>query len=358
MRIHFRPILLTICIASAMPCASWAIDNSKMLDLQAGNQRLTGRILKHNDQFCWFLGRDGRLQQLSMPSVTSFVEVGEQFKPNTSQELKFQLKREFGKENEVFTTRHYVVVARQGMAEKYANLMEQIYREFVRSFRGRGFRLNEPEFPLVAIVFRDESAFAKYCEGEKAQVRPGMVGFYLPTSNRVAMYERSSQGDVDQTVIHEATHQVAFNTGIHQRLANHPRWVVEGLATVFEADGIRSRQGTTTPADRVNRERFLWFQDYVTTRRVQNSLEQFLSDDELFDSSPLDAYCEAWAISFFLIETKPTQYARYLKRLVERESFTPYVAVERVNDFKEQFGKDLSGLESTYLKFIKRLKDN
>ena len=40
------------------------------------------------------------------------------------------------------------------------------------------------------------------------------------------------------TIIHEVTHQVAFNCGVHTRFNDVPRWVSEGLATMFEAKGV------------------------------------------------------------------------------------------------------------------------
>lgn len=332
-----------------------ALDRHKMLDLQVGSEKITGRVLTHDDRSCWFLRRDGRLLQIAMNSVTDFSEIADRFKPHSQLELKSQLQTEFGKSFEVRTTNHYVVVGRHGVCEAYAAIFEQIYRDFVRSFRTRGLQVNEPEFPLVAIVFPNKPAFVKYCLDEKTPVQPGLVGYYLQTSNRVAMYERPGAGDIDGTVIHEATHQVAFNTGVHSRLARHPRWAVEGLATVFEADGVRVRQDLTSPIDRVNRERYLWFQDYANNRRPAHSLAAFVSNDQLFNRSPLDAYSEAWALSFFFIETRPADYSRFLKQLAAQDPFTTYSPEARLKDFTDVFGTDLDGLENTFLRYIKHL---
>ncbi len=356
-----RGLLLLLAAAFVIllghPCAVLALDQFKLLDLQVGGERLTGRVLTHNDQLCWFLRRDGRLEKFAMAKVTDFKEVGQRFQAHSAKEIKAQLQVEFGKAYEVRTSSHYVVVARPGAAEDYAVMFERIYREFVRLFRARGLEIVEPEFPLVAIVFPDQRGFVAYCTAQGAHLQPGLVGFYLPSSNRVAMYERPNVAEVDGTVIHEATHQVAFNTGIHCRVADHPRWVVEGLATVLEADGIRTRQGSSLPADRVNRQRYLWFQDYANTRRPARSLAGFVREDRPFQQTPLDAYSEAWALSFFLLETRPLQYSKYLKRLVERDPLSAYEAGSRVNDFSEIFGADLDSLETQYLRFIKRIAE-
>ena len=324
----------------ALPGAASALDHFKLLDLHVGTQQFTGRILTHNDDSCWFLCRDGRLRQIAMDKVTEFSEGSDRFKALSQIELKRNLQAEFGKNFEISTTSHYVVVARHGSADLYASIFDRIYREFVRSFSARGFEVAKPEFPLIAIVFSDRVGFTKYCHDEGVRVQPGLVGYYLPTSNRVAMFERPDATELDSTVIHEATHQVAFNTGIHSRLAKHPKWVVEGLATVFEAEGARTRQDLSTPADRINRERYLWFQEYAQTRRSAHSLASFLRDDRRFETATLDAYSEAWALSFFLIETRSSEYGKYLKQLVARDPLQAYDAESRLNDFTNAFGKD------------------
>ena len=332
-----------------------ALDHYKMLDLQVGDQRIQGRVLTHNDDLCWLLHRDGRLQQIAMDKVTDFEERRERFKAHSQLEIKQQLQSEFGNDFEVHTTSHYVVVARRGAAERYAAIFEQIYFEFMRLFRARGLHVVESEFPLVAIVFPNQMSFVQYCRQEKTRVQPGVVGFYLSTSNRVAMYERPNSVSLDDTVIHEATHQVAFNTGVHSRLARHPRWVVEGLATVMEADGIRTRRGHASAADRINRERFQWFVEYSNSRRHKHSLRDFIQDDRLFEKSAMDAYSEAWALSFYLIENRPSDYSKYLKQLVARDPLAEYDADARLKDFIEIFGQDFDRMEAAYLRFIHML---
>ncbi len=356
-----RNLAFMTMIAFAVPLewvsSAFAMDNFKLLDLDLGNQRVSGRVLTHDDQWCWLLGRDGRLQQLPIKAVKTFKESPDRFRPHSHSEFKDQLKVEFGESFEVYASKHFVVVSRFGLGGEYASIFELIYRDFVRSFRARGFHLDEPEFPMVAIVFPDEDGFVKYCQDERTRVPPGVVGFYLSTSNRVAMYESPNIADVDDTVIHEATYQIAFNTGIHSRLGKHPRWVVEGLATVFEAEGVRSRQGTTSPADRINRGHYLWFREYAKARRAKQSLAEFLRDDQLFEKSIRDAYSEAWAISFFLIETRSSQYSKYLKQLVDRDPLAPYESEERLQDFMAVFGDDINALEVSFLRFIKRISD-
>ncbi|MBS0205493.1 MAG: DUF1570 domain-containing protein [Planctomycetes bacterium] len=340
------------------PCP--AAEPTALLELKIGTERLEGRIAAHNDDTCWLLRRDGRLASFRTDDVTDYHEIEPRFRPMSMLDLRDQLQTEFGRGFETKTTAHYVVVARRGTGERYATLFEQIYRQFHTYFTVRGFRIAEPEFPMVAVVLPDQQSFVDYCIGEGAKPQPNLVGFYLPSSNRVALYDRAAVGqsrasDVDDTVIHEATHQVAFNTGVHSRIGQSPLWLVEGLATLFEAEGIRHRATVAAIGDRINPERLDGFADY-RKRRPANSLEAFVRDDTLFKKSPLDAYGQAWALTFYLAETRSVEFAKYLKTVAGRNPLEKYEPDARVKDFCDTFGRDLDFLESGMIRFYDRLR--
>src|SRR5213076_2929676 len=48
------------------------------------------------------------------------------------------------------------------------------------------------------------------------------------------------------TVVHEATHQIAFNSGLHTRQADNPLWLTEGMAMYFETPDLSSKSGWKT----------------------------------------------------------------------------------------------------------------
>ncbi len=86
------------------------------------------------------------------------------------------------------------------------------------------------------------------------------------------------EGNLHDTIVHETTHQVAFNTGLHSRIGQTPKWVIEGLATMFEAPGIRDSQKSSSPKSRINRSRYVWFGNYMQSRRKPHSLADFVGD--------------------------------------------------------------------------------
>lgn len=353
-------ILAIVMSAYVCPRVCQSAEPVALLELKIGKELLRGRIAAHDDQTCWLLRRDGRLASFRTDDVSDFHEVDARFRPYSSLDIRDQLQVEFGRGFEVKTTSHYVVVAAQGSGDRHARIFESIYRQFHTYFTTRNFKIASPEFPLVAVVFPQQQAFIDYCVAEGARPQPGLVGFYLPASNRVALYDRvaagqSSADEVDDTVVHEGTHQVAFNTGVHSRIGQTPLWLVEGLATLFEADGIRSREVGAQPRDRVNPERLAWFLEY-RKQRPKKSLEQFIRDDSLFRKSPLDAYSQAWALTFYLAESRPVEFAKYLKATADRNPLKPYESDARVQDFRAAFGSDFDFIETGMLRYFDRLE--
>jgi len=333
-----------------------AADRGRMVEIQYNGQKRTGTVVLHNETSGWFLERDGRLEAITLGEVGEFRELG-RFQPWGIVGLREQLAREFGPKVTVSSSAHYLVVAPPGMGERFTRLFENLYRQLVVVFTAQGFRIHEPEFPLVAVVLPDEASFTQYCRKEHVRPQPGLRGYYMPSSNRVALFDATRNGladatDLDDTVIHEATHQVAFNLGIHSRMNADPKWVIEGLATVFEREGARLNDRRQPIASRINPDRFAWFQRYREGRREPGSLAKLIQSDAFFDASPLDGYSEAWALTFYLLERRPTEYVAYLQRLSRRDPWAEYAAESRLKDFQAAFGRDLALLETQFLRFF------
>ena len=346
-----------------------------LFELSAGKQTYRGREMARDSETVWFLERDGSLEKVKATDITKLTQVGPRFASYSDAEVRDQLRRELGRDFDVLGTGHYLICARKDQARQYAQLFEDIYRSFYVYFSTRGFTITEPEFPMVAIVFPDQASFARYAERDDIKAGRGLMGYYLLTSNRVALFDsKKLQADLDgpeawndgpwlgatagglaDTIIHEATHQVAFNTGIHSRIGQNPKWVCEGLATVFEAPGIRKQSLSHDVSSRINGERYTHFQQY-RKRRSARSLEKFVASDEMFSSATLDAYAQSWALTLFLLETRPREYAKLLKLIAARPPLAPYGPEERLQDFQQAFGNDITMLESAMLRYIDKLR--
>ena len=374
MRTSWLPYVLAT--LSALTCQ--AAENDSLIEVRDGKTVTTGKLLAKDKERAVLLDRVGGLHDLTLDSVT--------LKPTTSRfqslpmtELRNQLSREFGKDFELGTTRHYVVVAPSGRAAEYAAVFEEHYTTLQRYFKTRSFTLTEPQFPMVAIVFATQKQFMEYANRDGSKVMLNMQGYYSPRTNRVALFETASKSiavsaidlpwasrspvfgaiktDLKETIIHEATHQVAYNIGLHSRVGETPRWVVEGMATVFEPEAMRTSASGQFPKQRLNWERYVVFQNFVQTkRRPPKSLRSFIESEDLYESSVLDYYAQSWALTFFLVETRPRNYSAYLKRIAARDPFAEYPAKERIADFEQTIHADVDWLDVQLVKYIDGLK--
>jgi len=397
-----RKVSLIFCVLMTVAQVALAAEPA-LLMLEDKLQTYQGKLAAANQDVCWLLAEDGKLERVELSNVVRYGKARRKFRPLSSSQLRDQLQRQWGTAYEVSGTQHYLVCAAKGQARQYTKLFEQVYRSFYVYCSTRGFRLQEPEFPLVAIVLPDYKAFRKYCLDDKIQPTKTLKGYYLRSSNRVALYNSGQQlamqsslpddhtadpfaglnithqsiptlsvdiigslqservspifatieADLKQTIIHEAIHQVAFNTGLHSRIGETPKWVVEGMALVLESAGVWDR--SSSQKSRINRERYLWFREYMKSRRPNQALTRFIASDKLFQSSVLDAYAEAWALTFFLLETRPAKYEQYLKLIQSNDPLITYSTKQRLADFQQVFGKDINWLNTSFERFINRL---
>jgi hypothetical protein len=372
-----------------------------LLELTENGKQFEGRLEAKSPDACWLMGRDGQLWPFEISRVESVRTVADHFHEYSSAELRDQLRRQLPKHFRIEGTGHFLVCAEQNN-RKIGEICEETYRIFRRYFSVRGFKISEPEFPLVVIVFPDRDAFVQYCRKDKLEPPAGMLGYYMRLTNRIALFDQGDaglatkkptqpesfaslfgrreesqtllpaggqlggrstapvqfdaivEGDLHSTIVHETTHQVAFNTGLHSRIGQTPKWVIEGLATMFEAPGIHDSKSNHAMT-RINRNRYLWFENYLKSRRRPHSLKDFVATDDLYASSTLDAYAEGWALTFFLAETRHGSYGRYLKSLVARNPLLVYTDEQRVADFRKAFG-NLKSLEAEYVRFYENLK--
>ncbi len=353
------------CVALAGCCwlalCSAAVAADFMFRARVDNQTLEGKPLHWTKSQMLLLGRDGRLYEFEPSQAKHAEKTSPRFFGYTSLEMKRRLQEEFGRDFDVTTTNHYVVVHPSGERDLWANRFEELYRSFNHYFHVRGFTPSEPRFPLVAVVYPDQAAYRRAARQSGVPVGSNFLGHYDPRTNRVLLYDLSAGGGSDwsqnaSTIIHEATHQTAYNVGIHTRFADTPQWVVEGLATMFEAPGVWNSRSSQSQQDRINRQRLDDFQQHARPRHEPGTMVKLITSDTLFDTDPQSAYAEAWALSFYLSETRPRQYAEYLAKTADRPMFALYPAEERLAEFEDVFGSDLRMLEVKFLRYMDELK--
>jgi hypothetical protein len=357
LRINFLALLITSVWTVNLQAAGPA---KFMMAASVNGRQLEGQPLTWTKTQMFLLARDGQLHEFKPDAAKKSRKTGTAFRGYTIAEMQNRLREEFRDKFEVSTTNHFVVAHPRGEWDAWANRLESLYRSFTHYMQVRGFPVGRPQVPLVAVVFRNQRDYYRYAAASGSPLQPGTLGHYDPQSNRIFLFDASgASGKAEwslnaETIIHEATHQTAFNVGVHRRFAEQPRWLVEGLAMMFEARGVWDARSSYTQSDRINVQRLSDFRYYLKSR-PDNVLIKLVGTDQLFRVNAGFAYAEAWTLSFFLSETRPQQYSEYLARVASRKAFSDYPAKARLTDFMTIFGHDLDQLDAQMRRFVEDL---
>jgi uncharacterized protein DUF1570 len=363
MRLNSPVFRIALALAIGVFCVPAAAKPPQfMIEATVKGQYVEGGPLAWSDKKVILLARDGQVWDFSPDDAANYRKTSSSFAPYSIREMQERLEAEFGRQMEVTATGHYLVAHPPGKSEIWAGRFEQMYREFVHNFGVRGISTRQPELPLVAIVFTQQVDFLRYSLRDGFYFANDVLGYYSPKSNRVALFDlgagKTTAADWRQnaaTVIHETAHQVAFNAGVHNRFAVTPRWLAEGMGTMFEARGVWDPQTYPRQADRINRTRLAQFREYAASRHTPGTVQELVASDKPFERDTGAAYAESWALTFYLAETQSRAYAEYLKKTAARATFAPYTGPERIADFTSTFGDDWRMLDARVARFIEAL---
>ncbi|MFK7778102.1 MAG: DUF1570 domain-containing protein [Gimesia sp.] len=336
------------------------------------------QILEAQDGGVVMLTRDGRLLTATPKQLKKKRPLDKKFTPLTLPELEEQLIAEFGSDFSVTQTKHFTLCSQAG--KRYSKwcgyLFERLYNVLHNHWDSKQLPLHDPEVPLIAIIFKNRANFEQYSSQILGKDNAAVHGFYSTQSNRMVLYDLTAtqneapaftNADILRklskspfnvaTVIHECTHQIAFNVGLHTRFADNPLWLTEGMATYFETPDLRSKTGWRT-VGKPNPWRLRQFQDYARSRRPANSLETLIMTDQRFQDPEkvLDTYSEAWAFSYFLIKTKRKLYKEYLSLIADKKPLIWSTPEDRLKDFQSVFGNDLARLNQQFLKYLRQIR--
>ena len=326
---------------------------------------------------------DGVLWTIDNDDVIDTTTTDEPFEPLDADELSDRLLDELPAGFDIHRTTHYLIChdTTKAYARWCGSLFERLQMAFTNYWSRRGIELHEPQFPLVAIVFADVGAYRDFAQVELGQSVDKVIGYYSLRTNRMTMYDlsgmsgarragdrRNTQKQINAilsrpgaewtvaTIIHEATHQIAFNTGLHARYADIPLWVSEGIAVYFETPDLSGSRGWRT-VDTVNPIRLRAFRKYLTDRPGQ-SLRWLIQDDKRFRDPRTAgaAYAEAWALNYYLLRHHRKEYLAYLRRLSKKKPLEPTDPQKRLAEFREFLGNDLKSLDVKFIRFMRNVR--
>ncbi|MFO0913067.1 MAG: DUF1570 domain-containing protein [Pirellulales bacterium] len=350
--------------------------------LDGQDHDVTGRVLvQAQDGGVLLEGRDGTLWPVTGEQVKSREPVTGKFEYYSAKELSEKLLEEVPEGFRIHQTAHYVICynTSRAYAQWCGALFERLYRSFGSFFENREHKLRTPP-PLVALVFQDQKSYEEYGRPEVKEGIQTIIGYYSLRTNRIATYDLTGLGNRDDgangalmqrinqllddpraertvaTLIHEATHQLAFNCGLQTRFADVPLWYNEGMAMFFETPDPRNRRGWRSVGG-VNYTRLGQFRDHLKGRSADSLVTLLIDDHRLRDSNQAEVgYAESWALCYFLIKTRKQQFIEYSHMLSAKRPLEKVTADERLREFQQIFGTDLAALDAEFLRFMEKVK--
>ena len=332
--------------------------NTAMVEFFSAGKLRRGLPLVDLAQEMIVLGRDGRLVSLDPENDDRIRRVEGKYEPTSATELRNELQAEFGRNFEVVATNNFLVVQPKGRGSRWPDLFEQSHRSFTTYMSRRGVKVREGRFPMVAVVFPDQGAM--YDEFERMDIDMSRVaGIYSNESNRVLTHDGGHLSLIAQTVRHEAAHQSAFNSGIHSRVTDTPKWITEGIGQVFESPGMGARRASQV-RDRVNDDSMRLIKAKLHGRNevhFDKTLLQLIGDDQLFENDRTvdKAYAVSWAMMFYLAERQPKDFARLLNFTSSRPPFRKYTRQQRISDFETIIGVQSLEFSNRVKRFLQNL---
>ena len=361
-----RPVatLLTVCALLSLAIPAAGMDHVTV-KRDGKTFQVDGRlVIEDREGGILFLARDGEMWIILAAEKGTMTSDDQPFRAYPPEEMERSVMQSLPQRFDVHQTAHYMIFydTSKAYAQWCGTLFERLFTAFNNSWEQRGFKLGDPQFPLVAVVFADKESYLKFLHKESGESSDGIIGYYNRQTNRIIMYDLSggagsagpSRGGLHSqmsqflanpaaantvsTIVHEATHQIAFNSGMQQRYSDSPLWFSEGLAMYFETPDLRSSKGWAG-VGAVNKLRRDQFKDYAK-HRPANSLETLIADDQRLrnvEQVP-EAYAESWALTYYLLKQHPKEYVAYAKMLSRKQPLGDDGPAKRKAEFEKFFG--------------------
>ena len=378
-------ILVTI-VCLVLPCSV-----TGLADEPAGSATLTTVVIRGNDGSYELSGRivmetqngqvlieerNGRIQQLNPAMIESRTASESPFLPMTDDELGADLLSKVPPGFEIHQTDHYVVCS--NCSEEYAQfvgkLLEKVFDQYFQFMDEQEIIVRQPGAKLPVIILQSEAEFKEFATAQHPEISfEDTPGYYSLRDNQMLLMDLTRDRSLpsltairkrlaDQplqvaTMVHEAVHQLAFNTGLQIRMADNPVWLSEGLALYFEPIAPRSATLWTRPG-LVSSRHHPVFVRHSENGTTEIRLRELVSVDKTFLSgdSVATAYAESWGLTSYLFRQQKDGMKKYLTKIARRKPLQRVSPEERVAEFQEAFGKSPDEIERETVSFVRRLR--
>ena len=272
------------------------------------------------------------------------------------------------------------IVIAYNTSPAFANWVKGVYLRLTVAFANfwdnKGMKLSKPDVPLGVIIFKTKQEFDSYSIQTLGSAQGSALAYYNMQTNQVVMYDLTGLGQFGgrrvsstsqltkilrqpaaeamvATIVHEAVHQISFNTGLQNRFGPYPFWLNEGLAMFFEVPDLKSRSGWHG-IGKMNHVRLEQIKQMVRGDATRFFDDVLASDERFRDPEQiLNSYAESWALNFYLIHRKPKEYIGYLQDINKQVPLTEISKEERLELFTKHFGS-LDEVKSECFRYILR----
>lgn len=342
-----------------------------------GTEQIDGRqIAVSVDGTVLIEDRASRLRMLKPATIRQQQPKGQPWEPFSDLEFAQLLLAETGEEFTVTQTEHYLIVANsnEDYAEFCGKLLEKVYSEFTKLMEQLDVPVQFSNQLLPVLIFASTPEFQSHAERMHPEVSfDDTPGFYSVRENQVLLHDLTRDRRLktsaairrklaDQplqvaTLVHEAVHQLAFNSGIQVRLADNPVWFSEGLALCFEQTTPRTALLWTRP-NLVNARHHPEFVRLAGNATAFVPFEELIQQDRLFQQSETAAavYAESWALTTWLIRERPKQMAAWISRLRQLKPLQPLTSAERTALFTETIGNSPEQVAPDVINEVRKLR--
>lgn len=353
-----RLVILVLLLVIATPRIGRAVETLRFNDEGTERTVVAEILVEAQDGGLMVQADDGRIWIVQPDEILERKSNDQPLVPIDGDEMQRRLEAELPDGFKVHRTQHYVIPynCNEAYARRVGLLFEQLHRGFFTYWENNRWELPEPRFPLVGLVLADHGEFLKYAEAEIGATAKHLIGYYNLESNRMTTFNVPDWERNVATIIHEATHQLAYNCGLQRRFADNPMWVSEGLAMFFESPDLH-KPGRWRRIGGVNQVKLRDWRLYLRNRPAE-SLATLLADDMRFrnTSTSANAYAEAWALTYFLMKTRRKEYVEYLQQLSEGRPLAECTARQRVQDFETVFGTTLAELDTEFVRYMQSVR--
>jgi Protein of unknown function (DUF1570) len=330
--------------------------------------------------------------------------------PNVEAEMRKFVKND---DMKLARSRHFVLLHdtsdakdphyNKTIAEHRLELLEQVYDSFFMKYALEGYPLRVPREPMRVVLFDKHVDYLNFVKILNPTLKMA-AGFYSPENNIAIFYRQKTDEalgglnvlvnvlkdlreqvrrtrvegggevirmaktiellvDIDgenqeiEVVSHEATHQLAANSGLLDREKFQVRWAHEGLASYFESP----KDATWAGIGAVNQVRIDYYR--ILALDPEHSSIEFVVTDKIFDyagsnDSVMAAYGQAWALTHFLMDKHLDKLLQFYKKMAVDNFQTEHDDAWRAktfDTFKACFG-DLEQLELEWRDYMRQLR--